>query len=56
MDEKEITTSAPDVPYFVYESEMCRQEAICGRLILLAALVFAVFIASNVYWIVRLFG
>lgn len=56
MDEKEITTGAADVPYFVYESEMCRQEAICGRLILLAAFVFAAFVASNAYWIVRLFG
>lgn len=47
---------APDVPYIVYESEMCRQEAICRRLIILAAFVFAVLVASNAYWIVRLFG
>ena len=56
MDEKERKPSAPDVPYFVYESEMLRQEAICRRLIALAAVVFTAFVASNMYWIVRLFG
>ena len=45
---------APDVPYFVYESELCRQEAICRRLIALAAFIFAVFVESNLYWIIRL--
>ncbi len=56
MNGEEKKIGAPDVPYFVYESEMLRQEAICRRLIALAAVVFTTFVASNIYWIVRLFG
>lgn len=56
MDEREKRPSVPDVPYFIYESEMLRQEAVCRRLIALAAFVFAVFVVSNMYWLVRLFA
>lgn len=56
MEEIEKKAGASEVPYIIYEGEMWRQEIICRRLIALAAVIFAAFVGSNLYWIVRFFG
>lgn len=54
-EEKNCTCPAP-VPYIVHESSLARMERVQRRFALLLLAELAALIASNAYWVVRIFG
>ena len=54
-EEKNCKCPEP-VPYIVHESSLARMERVQRRFTLLLLVELAALIASNAYWLVRIFG
>lgn len=52
----EETCKCPAVPYIAHESSLARMERVQRRFTLLVLVELAALIASNAYWVVRVFG